>query len=87
MKKKLMFPILFLLGISLISCNKDPNDEKPIPSKPAGNEQIVKTEITGTRNFSNDTVYILEGNVFVRNGAILNIAPGTIIKGDKQTKG
>lgn len=82
-----MFPILFLLGISLISCNKDPNDEKPIPSKPAGNEQIVKTEITGTRNFSNDTVYILEGNVFVRNGAILNIAPGTIIKGDKQTKG
>ncbi len=34
-----------------------------------------------------NTVYLLKGYVYVRNGATLTIAPGTIIRGDKATKG
>jgi PKD repeat protein len=45
-------------------------------------------EISGiTRNLVNDTVYILNGFVYVEDAAILNIEPGTIIRGDKDTKG
>jgi len=45
-------------------------------------------EISGiTRNLVNDTVYILNGFVYVEDGATLNIEAGTIIRGDKDTKG
>ena len=45
-------------------------------------------EITGiTRNLVNDTVYILNGFVYVEDGATLNIEAGTIIRGDKDSKG
>ncbi len=45
-------------------------------------------EISGiTRNLVNDTVYILNGFVYVEDGATLNIEAGTIIRGDKDSKG
>lgn len=45
-------------------------------------------EISGiTRNLVSDTVYILNGFVYVEDGATLNIEAGTIIRGDKDTKG
>ncbi|MEZ5014214.1 MAG: T9SS type A sorting domain-containing protein [Chitinophagales bacterium] len=40
-----------------------------------------------TRNLVNDTVYIINGFYYVKNGGILNIEPGTIIRGDKDSKG
>ena len=50
--------------------------------------QTLSGEISGiTRNLVNDTVYILNGFVYVEDGATLNIEPGTIIRGDKDTKG
>ncbi|MDO9155185.1 MAG: hypothetical protein Q7U47_16000 [Paludibacter sp.] len=48
-------------------------------------EVIVSADITGIRQFVKDSVYILQGQVNV--SGILNIAAGTIIKGDKLTKG
>lgn len=42
-------------------------------------------EGVGTRTFSSDTVYILENFVFVNNGQILTIEPGTIIRGESGT--
>lgn len=47
----------------------------------------VTGNLTGTVNWSNDTVYLLKGKVYVKAGATLNIAPGTLIKGDKSTPG
>lgn len=45
-------------------------------------------EISGiTRNLVNDTVYILNGFVYVEDGGTLNIEAGTIIRGDKDSKG
>ena len=42
---------------------------------------ITDANINGTVNFSADTIYILDGFVFVDNGETLNIAAGTVIKG------
>lgn len=47
----------------------------------------ISGNITGTANWSADTIYKLTGKVYVKAGATLNIAPGTIVKGDKSTPG
>lgn len=48
---------------------------------------IVTGEITTNTNWTNDNIYLLDGWVYVRSGAILTIEPGTVIKGDSETKG
>ncbi|RPH32445.1 MAG: Ig domain-containing protein [Bacteroidales bacterium] len=53
----------------------------------AGNEKIIQGEIKNTRNLVADSTYLLKGFVYVVDGATLNIAAGTIIKGDKATMG
>jgi len=45
------------------------------------------TKITTNTTWTADKIYLLKGFVFVSNGATLTIEPGTIIKGDKATKG
>src|SRR5690554_519564 len=50
----------------------------------------VIVELTGdleTRTLEADTKYLLKGQVFVKAGKTLTIEPGTIIYGDKATKG
>lgn len=49
--------------------------------------KTVTGNINGTVNWSNDTIYLLQGKVYVKSGATLNIEAGTIIKGDKNTVG
>lgn len=44
-------------------------------------EETLSGEITANRTLSNDTIYFLDGFVYVKNGATLTIEPGTIIKG------
>jgi hypothetical protein len=44
---------------------------------------VITTNTTWTRN----NVYLLNGFVYVDNGATLTIEPGTIIKGDRTNKG
>jgi PKD repeat protein len=48
---------------------------------------IVTGEITTNTNWTNDNIYLLDGWVYVRAGATLTIEPGTVIKGDSDTKG
>jgi hypothetical protein len=48
---------------------------------------VIQGELSGTINWTADQHYLLKGYVYVINGATLNIAAGTIIKGDKATKG
>lgn len=43
-------------------------------------EEVV-TSITANTNWTADKVYLIRGFVYVRSGAVLTIAPGTIIKG------
>ncbi len=47
----------------------------------------VSGEITTNTNWTNDNIYLLTGYVYVTSGNTLTIQEGTIIKGDKATKG
>lgn len=48
---------------------------------------VVKDSISSNTTWSNDRQYLLQGYVYVTSGATLTIQPGTIIKGDKVSKG
>lgn len=49
--------------------------------------KTITGNLNGIVNWSNDTIYKLTGKVYVKAGGTLNIAPGTIIKGDVATAG
>ena len=67
------------------ACKEDEVIVPPPPVVPTSNEVILKTDISGTRNLVKDSVYVIEGQINV--SGVLNIAAGTVIKGDKVTKG
>ncbi|MGH7492521.1 MAG: hypothetical protein ACREOO_09010, partial [bacterium] len=48
---------------------------------------VVSGNITVNTTFTNDNTYLLQGFVYVKSGATLTIQPGTIIYGDKDSKG
>lgn len=74
-KLQLIFSTAFMLGITSLAHAQLPTT-------------TLSGEISGiTRNLVNDTVYILSGFVYVEDGAILNIEPGTILRGEKDSKG
>ncbi|MCC5922192.1 MAG: hypothetical protein JJT77_00285 [Crocinitomicaceae bacterium] len=87
------------LAVSAVSCRKegctDPNAinynedaKKDDGSCTFATEGLV--ELSGdlsTQTLTKDKKYLLRGQVFVRNGRTLTIEPGTIILGDKATKG
>jgi hypothetical protein len=41
----------------------------------------VSGDLTGTVNWTADKTYVLNGYVYVRDGAVLNLEPGTIVRG------
>jgi hypothetical protein len=49
--------------------------------------QLINADITASTTWTKDKRYLLSGNRFVKNGATLTIEPGTVIYGDKATKG
>nr|MBK9652808.1 T9SS type A sorting domain-containing protein [Bacteroidota bacterium] len=44
-------------------------------------------DITSNTTWTANNIYLLNGFVYVKNGAELTIQPGTVIKGDRNTKG
>jgi hypothetical protein len=53
---------------------------------PAANV-TVQGELTTNTTWTSNNVYLMKGFFYVRDGATLTIEPGTIIRGDKDTKG
>ncbi|AWK06243.1 hypothetical protein HYN56_19215 [Flavobacterium crocinum] len=49
--------------------------------------QILAGNITENTKLLKRNVYVLQGNVYVTNNAVLTIEPGTVIIGDAETKG
>lgn len=85
MKKFILKNVMLMASalVALTACdNGNEPDPKPVQSS---KEVIIKSDITGTRNLVKDSVYVLEGQVNV--SGTINIAAGTVIKGDKLTKG
>lgn len=54
---------------------------------PSNQEVVVAGNITSNTTWTADKTYILQGFVYVTNCATLTIAPGTVVKGDKGSKG
>lgn len=48
--------------------------------------KTISGNITSSYTFHNDTIYILDGFVFVKNNSILTIEPGTIVKAIKESR-
>ncbi len=49
--------------------------------------QNVTTSISTNTTWTANKVYLLQGQIYVKNGATLTIEPGTIVMGDKATSG
>ncbi|RYF97725.1 MAG: hypothetical protein EOO02_20355, partial [Chitinophagaceae bacterium] len=85
MKKSLTY-LLLSLSILVTACSK--NDEPiDLPIENASNVVEVSGDIKVNTTWSADKIYLMKGFVYVTDGATLTIAPGTIIKGDKVSKG
>jgi len=86
MKKHLL---LAVLGISLLaaSCSKNDGDTDPTGTEQNGNVVEISGDIKTNTTWTANKIYFLKGFVFVTEGATLTIEPGTIIKGDKSSKG
>jgi hypothetical protein len=82
--------IAIALSMSFTSCKDD--DDEPVPT-PAPNNNSGKpvVELIGSaaidKTLDADTIYLIKGYYYVTSPAILTIEEGTVIKGDKPTKG
>lgn len=83
MKKLLLAS--FALSCFVFSCKK--KDKDPDPVTPTNTTEEITGDISADRTLSADKKYLLKGFVYVTNGATLHIPAGTVIMGDKATKG
>ncbi|RYU90053.1 hypothetical protein EWM62_10960 [Mucilaginibacter terrigena] len=88
MKKSLLFLALSAV-IMASSCTKKDAIIDPIVDPPTntGNTVEISGDIATSTTWTADKIYTLKGFVYVTEGATLTIEPGTIIKGDKASKG
>jgi hypothetical protein len=79
--------ILFsMVALAFVAACKKSKTEDPIVT-PTSNVVEVSGDISSNTTWSADKIYLLKGFVYVTNNATLTIQPGTIIKGDKISKG
>lgn len=83
-----MYSAVMAALIVASSCTKEKDDDNNNGGGDTPKEEII--ELTGeldTRTLTADKKYLLKSQVFVRNGKTLTIEPGTVILGDKRTRG
>lgn len=80
--------LLALSTLAVVACGKkdENNDVNSVQKTPDG-KIIVSGEISGEVTWKASEKYLLKGFVYVTEGSKLTIEPGTVIFGDKDTKG
>ncbi len=80
---------LLLAGalLSSTSCKKDDEEDPVTPTPTPSNLVTIDQPISASTEWTADHQYLIKGFVEVELGATLTIAPGTVIFGDKDTKG
>lgn len=80
--------LTLMLGGTLLftACKKD-EEEDPVTPTPTDSRVRVEVDITTNTTWTADNKYLLVGFINVQSGATLTIEPGTVIFGDKATKG
>ncbi len=80
---------LFILGLSFItiftSCKDEPTTVTPTTTN-TGAEELTG-DISANKTLDASKKYLLKGFVYVKSGVTLTIPAGTVIMGDKATKG
>jgi hypothetical protein len=76
--------ILLLMGTFLGGCKKE---EAEPPVVLPGSEFVELSGNITTRTLEATKKYLLKGQVFVQDGQTLTVQPGTVIFGEKKTKG
>jgi hypothetical protein len=79
--------VFCITGLMAISCDRTEVDEDTLPAVQDRTVIEVKASIKENTTWSAKNKYLLNGFVYVESGATLTIEPGTIIRGDKVTKG
>ncbi|SFS39377.1 hypothetical protein SAMN04487890_101241 [Mucilaginibacter polytrichastri] len=69
------------------ACTKSSSDDDGVTTTPTSTTVEVTGDIATSTTWTANKIYYLKGYVYVTNGATLTIEPGTIIKGDKASKG
>jgi hypothetical protein len=85
MKRISFFALMVFLSasVTLTSCRKnDVDDEEITPTTP----QEISGDVTASKTYPQGT-YILKGFVYVKNNATLTFEAGSVIRGDKDSKG
>jgi hypothetical protein len=74
-----------LVVTTFIGCKKEV--EIPVDPTPPPPSTIELSGNLATQTLTADKKYLLKGQVFVNSGVVLTIQPGTVIFGEKRTKG
>lgn len=85
MKKTIFIYLSLIATIFVESCGKDDSGNPTLPDGPK-ETIMVQGDITTNTTWSANNAYLLKGFVYVKSGITLTIEPGTVIKGDKDTK-
>ncbi len=87
--KKLILLSFSAAAMLMASCSdKDPIDPVVVPPTEDTSKVVVITgDISTNTEWTADKKYLIKGFVYVTNGATLKINPGTIVFGDKASKG
>jgi hypothetical protein len=86
--KRYFLVLIAALSVGAFSaCSDDDDDVTPPPT--SGDTTVVrlKGDITANQTLSASKKYLLDGFVYVKSGVTLTIEPGTVITGDKASKG
>lgn len=80
---KFLFASMFVSALTFVSCTN--NDD--IVEEEDEEAVVILSGDLNTMSLTKDKKYLIQGQTFVRSGKVLTIQAGTIIKGDKATKG
>ncbi len=83
--KKLFFATI-ALALFVTACKKKKDDTTPVTPTTTGPVELTG-DISADMTLDASKKYLLKGFVFVKSGATLHIPAGTVIMGDKATKG
>ena len=67
---------LLVAVVTLFSCSKSELSVMNTPSETI----VLKGDITTSKTLTSNNVYVLDGNIYVKNCSQLTIEPGTVIK-------
>jgi hypothetical protein len=88
MKKGMKLIIFALIGMTLAFAGCDKTEDDKPDDKPKDKSIVeLSGQITGKVTLSADSIYKLKGYVRVMDGAELTIQPGTVIIGERSSKG